>query len=44
MLFFFRSTHVLAFQIAAEYENLTLREFRDIVRGKSLKYFLYKPL
>lgn len=32
---------VLAFQIAAENENLTLREFRDIVWSKSLCFLLH---
>ena len=32
---------MLAFQIAAENENLTLREFRDIIRGKSLVNLLH---
>ena len=29
------SAHVLAFKIAAENENLALREFRDLIGGKS---------
>ena len=35
------STHVLAFKIAAENENLTLREFRDLIRGNSLVNLLH---
>ncbi len=36
-----RSTHVLTFQIAAENEYLTLREFSDIVWSKSLCFLLH---
>ena len=35
------TAHVLAFQIAAENENLALREFRDLIRGKSLVNLLH---
>ena len=35
------SAHVLAFQIAAKNENLTLGKFRDVVRSKSLVNLLH---